>query len=354
MGCEETVSGSLRRKLAGLLAAALLLDGVMTARIWTDLIQGERGFAFGQAIAFALESTVALWLLSDSRMRRWSPLVAALFLLRVGVGVNPAAPAELLYPRTPGADALAARQGDGRVIGLGAALAPDTGMALGVRDARGQDFASLKRYEELVTGHRGDFGFYTRVDALPSVWRLLGLTGLATTPSLEAVVPQDWERTYAGDLLVYRMPGRRALFVPRAVSADSIEVLRRVRAADFDPANVVLLDDGPVAAGVLPSHGTARIVRETSDEVVVETNSSGPGWLLLLDNWFPGWRAEVAGQPAVLRRADYSFRAVEVPGGDSTIRLIYAPRSARWGLALAALAALGLVAMRHGTRRRAA
>jgi uncharacterized membrane protein YfhO len=96
--------------------------------------------------------------------------------------------------------------------------------------------------------------------------------------------------------------------------------------------------------------GTTRIVRETPGEVVVEVQADAPGWLILLDSWYPGWRAEIDGFPARLRRADYDFRAVGVRGGRSTVRFYYAPLSFRLGLALAALASLALAA---AWRRRA-
>jgi hypothetical protein len=310
------------------------------------LTPSEGGFALGQAAAFAVEAGAALWLVSSPRARRWAPLAAALFLLRIALGVNPSAPAALLYPRTPGIDALAAVQGEGRVFGLGAALAPDVGMALGLNDARGRDFTTLKRYEELVTGGSGDFDFFQMTSRLPPWPRLLALSAVAATPFSARAVPPYWERVFAGDLLVFRapVPGKRALFVPVAFSASSAEVLKRVRAPGFDPTRVLWLDDGPPLRDASIGRGTTRIVSETSGEVVVEVQADAPGWLILLDSWYPGWRVEIDGIPARLRRADYNFRAVGLRGGRSTVRFYYAPLSFRLGLVLAAFAALALAA----------
>ena len=349
LGCrpeDRPVGGRALAGAAAFLAAALALDLGAVALVWGGLTAAERGFALGQAAWFSAEAGAALALLAFPRARRWAPLAAALFLLRAAAGVNPSAPAALLYPRTPGIEALAAEQGEGRVLGLGAALAPDVGMALGLRDARGRDFTTLKRYEELVTGKSGDFDFYENATSLPPIPGLLALSAAAATPLSAAAAPPRWTKVHDGDLLVYRAPapGRRALFVPAAVSAASAEVLVRVRAPGFDPSRTLLLDDGPAPAGSPAAHGTARIVAETPDEVVVETRADGPGWLVLLDSWYPGWRVEIDGVPAPLRRADYDFRAVAVPAGRATVRFSYAPLSFRIGLALAALAALALAA----------
>jgi hypothetical protein len=348
LGCRADGEGAPRRFLAGLagvLGAALLLDLGAVAVVWRGLAPIERGFAAGQAAAFAAESAAALCLVASARARRWAPLVAAVFLLRVGLGVNPSASSSLLYPRTPGIDALAAAQGDGRVFGLGWTLAPDVGVALGLNDARGRDFTSLRRYEEVVTGRAGDFDFFEVSAGVPAFPRLLALSALAATPRQASAVPKDWTAADAGDLIVFRppVPGRRALFVPMALGGRSKDILERVRAPGFDPSRAVWLDDGGFRASS-GSRGTARVARESSDEVVVETDASGPGWLLLLDNWYPGWRVDVNGAPAALRRADYTFRAVEVPGGKSVVRFRYAPASFRLGLLLAALAAFALAA----------
>jgi hypothetical protein len=348
LGCRRDDAPAPRRGLLGFAAAStciLVLYMGAAAGVWRGLSPAEQADAAGRAAEFAVECAAALWLLARPGARRWAPLAAAAFLLRVGIGVNPAAPAGLLYPRTRGIDALAALQGEGRVFGLGAALAPDTGVALGLNDARGRDFTSLRRYEEVVTGRSGDFDFFEASPGLPAPTRLLALSALAATPLTAAAAPRDWTRAYEGEMLVLRapVPGRRALFVPAAASGESRDVLERVRAPGFDPSATVWLDDGAAPAGA-GARGTARILSETPGEVVVETDATGPGWLLLLDNWYPGWRVAVDGRPRALRRADYSFRAVEVPAGRSVARFRYVPDSLRLGLILAALSAVGLAA----------
>ena len=101
--------------------------------------------------------------------------------------------------------------------------------------------------------------------------------------------------------------------------------------------------------------GTARIVGDGPDRVVVETSSDGPGLLVLRDAAVPGWRATVDGAPAEIRTADHAFRGVEVPDGDAEVVLTYLPDGYILGrtLALAGLvaaavlaAALGLLARR--------
>lgn len=346
VGCGADGADVPRRRLGG---AALCLAGVLflylgaAARVWGALTAEESRFALGQAAWFAAEAAAALGLLSLRPARRWAPLVAAAFLLRVSLGVNPSAPATLLYPSTPGTAALAAAQGEGRVLGLGAALAPDTGMPLGLRDARGRDFTTVARYEELVAGKSGDFDFFETANSMPANPRILAVSAVAATPRFAGQV--DWPRVHEGDISVFRAPrpGRRALFVPAARAASPAEVLKTVRDPGFDPETVAWLDDGPVAPDAGHAGGSARIAGETSGAVRVAVRADAPGWLVLLDAWYPGWTARVNGAPAEIRRADYAFRAVRVPAGESSVRFDYEPESLRVGLLLAAFSAMALL-----------
>jgi uncharacterized membrane protein YfhO len=76
-----------------------------------------------------------------------------------------------------------------------------------------------------------------------------------------------------------------------------------------------------------------------------------PGYLVLADTYYPGWRAFVDGHPAQVWRANYGFRAVAVDAGEHEIEFQYRPRSfvlgaAISGVALLAVAVLGIDTLR--------
>jgi uncharacterized membrane protein YfhO len=60
-----------------------------------------------------------------------------------------------------------------------------------------------------------------------------------------------------------------------------------------------------------------------------------PGYLVLSEVYYPGWRAWVDGEEAPVLRANYAFRAVAVSAGNHTVRLVFEPALWRWGLVLA-------------------
>lgn len=307
-----------------------------------ELRQNEFAFAIAVMALFLAECVAAFWAFRPRR-RHWAPWLAALFCLLPGLDVNPTAPSSTFFPELPGLAALRTAAGEGRFFGLGAAVEPDTGMPPRLRDARGRDFAVPRRYERLVTGREGDFDFWSGAMAMPPNPSLLAIGAVAATAKTAAAAPKGWPLVHEDGLLVFRSPApaRRALFVAAASTGTEAAVLAAVRAPGFDPAREVWFDDGP-AASFPAASGSARVSDDGADRVTVEVDAGGPGWLVLLDGWFPGWEASLGGRPLAVRRADYAFRAVQVPAGKSLVRFDFRPSSVGLGLLIALFAALAL------------
>ena len=83
----------------------------------------------------------------------------------------------------------------------------------------------------------------------------------------------------------------------------------------------------------------ARIVSWRPDRVRVEVQSPYPGLLILHEAYYPGWVAEVDGQPARIVRTNVLFRGVEVSDGRHIIEFRFEPFS----FSNLRAAALGLV-----------
>lgn len=66
--------------------------------------------------------------------------------------------------------------------------------------------------------------------------------------------------------------------------------------------------------------------------VIATTAAKRPGWLVLLDQDYPGWSARLDGHPAEVARAYGLFRAVRVPAGQHQVAWSYRPASFAWGL----------------------
>jgi uncharacterized membrane protein YfhO len=73
---------------------------------------------------------------------------------------------------------------------------------------------------------------------------------------------------------------------------------------------------------------------------------------VLLDTYYPGWRAEVDGRRTPIRAANAAFRAVAVPAGRHRVRFTYRPASVLAGGLVSAAAVLVLLAgVAVGARR---
>ena len=92
---------------------------------------------------------------------------------------------------------------------------------------------------------------------------------------------------------------------------------------------------GPVLAGQIEVHTNALRAQVTAPS---------DGLLVVLEPFFPGWRATLDGRPAPLLRADFTFMAVPVKAGSHVLELVYFPDKLLPGL-LAALLSLALLTL---------
>jgi hypothetical protein len=185
--------------------------------------------------------------------------------------------------------------------------------------------------------------------------RIVILPGRIDLPGLEFVGGND-------RLAIYRNPGalHAATVVPQAtVIADSAAHLDTLWSPGFNPAQRALLFEPVAELGSGGGTGTAEIVSDAADSLVVRATVTGPSLLLVSRTWHPSWQAEIEGQAARVVRADYALMGVPLSSpGTHTVVLRYRPaivRSAKsvslaaWAVVLVATA-IGMVWER---RRRA-
>jgi hypothetical protein len=144
---------------------------------------------------------------------------------------------------------------------------------------------------------------------------------------------------YAGaGLTVYENPSP----VPRAYVVHDAEVittpraaLERLAAADFAPRATVVLEE-PVelaAGGGAPGEADAAdILSYEPEAVTIRAVAARPGLLVLTDQYYPGWSAEVDGVPVAIHRANYLFRAIPLPAGAHDVVFRYRPTWVGWAL----------------------
>jgi len=141
----------------------------------------------------------------------------------------------------------------------------------------------------------------------------------------------------------------RAFFVPLIEIVSRPEILlERLASPDHDPRKVALVEEAP-ADGFVGSaaHGDGRVEIQSSrgEELVILVDAPDDGFLYVSDQYYPGWEATVAGEPAPIQRANFAFRVVRVPAGRSTVAFRYRSAPLRRGAWISGLTALGLISL---------
>jgi hypothetical protein len=138
----------------------------------------------------------------------------------------------------------------------------------------------------------------------------------------------------------------RAFVVPEARPLPQrADVLEALTAADLRACALLEGWDGVSRpGGGAADFRPAQVAEYRPNRVTVRVDPGPPGYLVLADVWYPGWRCAVDGRDATLYRADYLFRAVELHEGAHEVVFTFDPASYRRGRAIS-LAALGVVVL---------
>jgi hypothetical protein len=157
----------------------------------------------------------------------------------------------------------------------------------------------------------GDIGWVARPDGEAPPW--VEYASMAEARRVRVIPRSEW------------VPGRR-------------EALARVGDENFD-AVVLLEGEAPTGGAAQGGLGEAEILPgDDPGVVIVRADAPQGGWLLLSDAWYPGWTADVDGQPSTIHRADGLFRSVWLPPGNHIVTFAYRPWTFAAGCLIAAIA----------------
>ena len=143
----------------------------------------------------------------------------------------------------------------------------------------------------------------------------------------------------------------RAFYVPRLeVVPNPRDLLERLAHGGDDLRQVALVEDGPAdgftgaAADLEPV--AVDILVDEPERVTLRVQAPARGFVFLADQYYPGWTVAVNGDRRPIMRANYLFRVVEVPTGDSTVEFRYQPLSV-WIGALVSMLTLATVTVMY-------
>ena len=216
---------------------------------------------------------------------------------------------------------------------------------------QGHSPVKMKRQQDIIDVLRPQMQNLAEATSVP-LMNMLNIKYIITEDSLT----QDWALAQFDEgAKVYENLAvmSRAFFVPRArVLPTGGDVLAALANPVHAPGEEVLFEEAPDLPELLYESsmpGKATMVRYGIDDIAVDVKSEG-GYLVLTDMFFPGWYAEIDGEEQKILRANYAFRAIQVPPGEHRVEFRYSPLSFSIGagLSLFSLAAcLGMMVSRN-------
>jgi hypothetical protein len=239
-------------------------------------------------------------------------------------------------------DWLRAHVGDGYVAAAFPALIPESASLYGLRDVGGYDLVVTPRTVAYWTAADPGFEFrdnHTNLSRPNGPW-------LAAAGVSAVIVP--------GDVV---LPGTSLGFQGEGVSIDTVANPRpfayaarqTVAVADKAAAAEAMRADpqGPVAVegdccGGSQGTATVRVLERGDGLVRLRVDADAATTVVVGQEVYPGWKADVDGAPADIRPANILFQSVRVPAGKHELTLRYAPQSFLLG---GILTLLGLTAI---------
>lgn len=291
---------------------------------------------------------LALLLLNRRRpvVARLLPIAAALPLVAVLAPFLPSFNPVLLEFVPPSLRLLQSDRDLFRVVSFNYddTLRPNTAMLVGLQDVRGYDTVIPARYVRFWSLLEEPQGLLysmihklVRPESLTSP--LLDLLNVKYVLTTQNIGLPGWREAYQGEINIYEnedvLPRAFVLHQARRVGSEE-EALEAMRNAGFNPRYEVIVEGGsPAPEPARRREATpAGILSYSPTQVRVRANLAEPGYLVLTDAYFPGWRAWRDGEELPVLRAYSIFRAIQLPAGEQEVVFRYRPDSFLVGAAL--------------------
>lgn len=378
----STTGRALLGMVALLLLGLILQSSGALERFWTTVVNPEAGAdatasaalarlepfttrGFGIALVLAGLVAATLWAVLEGKVSATVAVVVAAGLISLDLGR-----VDRAFIRNFDFHAWAAPDANTRFLADEKERVPPFRVA----DLRGsiQNVEYAMHGQDLVGGHHpNDLARYRQLLGLagsemagantnhPNVLRMLNVKYFvwplerAGRPPYEGA--QALSTARGGAEAVYAYPGLEKAWVvgSATVLEDDEAVLARILSGDFDPAReLVVSRPAPEFVGALgdvsdeaatEAAGVVAWEAADADYRRLRVTLDRPGALIVSENWFPGWVAEVDGAPAEVHRVNVTLQAIALPSaGEHVIELRYTAPTVARALRISAVSALAV------------
>ncbi len=130
---------------------------------------------------------------------------------------------------------------------------------------------------------------------------------------------------------------KRAYIVHEKTIMDNEKAYSFLQSNKFNPWTTVILSNDDMKS-VYQTNTNLKdkviITKSTDQQIWLQTDTLSPGYLIISDTYYPGWKVNVNGKESKILLANTFEKAVYIPKGESVVRLYYYPESFVTGLTI--------------------
>ena len=369
LGIDAWMREPRSRRLGLLTLGVAAFLGGLIGLFWPGMRESGLAADFlltGTLVELIPVTAVALVFISVRSARVGVAALLLALLVQRGVqsgSLNPTYPESVFYPPVPLLKALPRGGEPFRVVGLGQALRPNMAALYELEDVRGYQAMRNRRLFStypLWVGQEKQHRHNAQVTDLKRPF-LSFLNVRYAIVDAENRPPRRWRKVAAdrGSVLYENPAVIGRAFVPDRVrlGVPAVDAVREME-AQKDFSRVAWIENASGARRERPikkANGPGRVRSSRRVRGLhMDVEMDGPGWVVVSQTAWNGWRASTNGRDLPLRYANCAFLAFHLPAGHHVVDLEYLPRSFVIGraLSLVTLASLIVVGLFQVLRRR--
>lgn len=130
----------------------------------------------------------------------------------------------------------------------------------------------------------------------------------------------------------------RVYLTKKVVKASDDETLKRMLDKNFPIDKISITDNFEFNN---PSNEKLESSLEynqiTNSHTLIKTQTNLDSYLVVLDSFYPGWKALVDNKETTIHRTNFNFRGIVLPNGTHTVDFIYEPESLKYGAVISVI-----------------
>lgn len=288
-------------------------------------------------------------------------------LFRFGWKFTPFSPRELVFPETPVLNYLQNQEVPFRTTGLNV-IPMNMRMNYRLESPEGYDavysqniaqFLASSGSQDVNATTAGRYGFVDKedshlIDLVNTKYLLVHKTNKEGKPDPGGEVNNKYKlnekyKTVFEDKSVAILESNKVL--PRAfvvyqweTISSKKEILNELLNPEFPIDQKILLSE---SADIYPPDASGSYTlsydKYSEQESIIRVKTNKEAMIFVSDLYYPGWKAYIDGLQTEIYKANFAFRAISIPEGTHTLRMIYQPESFFIGLKLSALSLIFII-----------